>query len=163
MSRLERKFEKEEGIYTTSSGNYSTGIIGALIGALIGAVPWVLVYVYGGWILSILAIVIGMASYFGYKLLKGVKGRGAVIIVITTSLLSVALATFVVIPLLLLRKDGYIVSLDNLEALYSNSDFTAAIIKDGAVSLIFASLGLTGVVPKIKADFPKGEEIKNEE
>ena len=50
--------------------NYALGIIGALIGAFIGAVPWVLMYVFANMMYSILAILIVLCSFYGYKLTK---------------------------------------------------------------------------------------------
>ena len=39
-------------------GSYLTGIIGAIIGGAIATIPWVLAYVYGNVMLSLLAVLI---------------------------------------------------------------------------------------------------------
>ena len=50
--------------------NYLIGMIGALVGALIGAIPWVLMYVFGNMMYAILAILIVICSFYGYKITK---------------------------------------------------------------------------------------------
>lgn len=40
--------------------NYVLGILGGLLGGIVAAIPWVLMYVYGGYILSILAALIAL-------------------------------------------------------------------------------------------------------
>ena len=47
--------------------SYFTGIIGALIGGIIASIPWVLVYVYGNMMLSLLAVLIAAGEFYGYK------------------------------------------------------------------------------------------------
>ena len=39
-------------------GSYVTGIIGAILGGTIATIPWVLAYVYGNVMLSLLAVII---------------------------------------------------------------------------------------------------------
>ena len=50
--------------------NYLLGIIGAIIGAFIGAIPWILMYVFGNMMYAILAILIVICSFYGYKITK---------------------------------------------------------------------------------------------
>ena len=47
------------------------GIIGALVGAIIFSLPWILIYVYANYMLSILAAIIGFGSLTFYKLFGG--------------------------------------------------------------------------------------------
>ncbi len=46
--------------------NYFTGIIGGIIGGLIATLPWILMYVYGNMILSLLAIVVAIGVLKDY-------------------------------------------------------------------------------------------------
>ena len=65
--------------------NYLKGFIGGLIGAIIFGIPWVVMYVYGGYILSILALLIGYGAYKFYKLFGGktTKKTGLIITIIS--------------------------------------------------------------------------------
>ena len=45
---------------------YLPGIIGALLGGLIASIPWILMYVYGEMMLSLLAIIIALGALKGY-------------------------------------------------------------------------------------------------
>lgn len=54
------------------NNNYLKGFIGSLVGAIVFSVPWLLMYVYGGYILSILAFVIGIGSFKFYKMFGGI-------------------------------------------------------------------------------------------
>ena len=48
---------------TKKQGNYLTGIIGATIGGFIATIPWVLAYVYGNMMLSLLAVLIAAGEF----------------------------------------------------------------------------------------------------
>lgn len=50
---------------------YLTGILGAIVGGAIATIPWVLVYIYGGMMFSILAALIAADELYGYKIAKG--------------------------------------------------------------------------------------------
>ena len=55
--------------------SYFMGIIGALLGAFVATIPWILLYIYGNMMLSILAFVIGYGALYGYKLFHGVVDK----------------------------------------------------------------------------------------
>ncbi len=77
------------------SSGYFTGFIGALLGAVVGTVPWILVAIFAELYVGWLGFLIGWASLFGYKLLKGVKNRGyALTIIFACSILCILLAQF---------------------------------------------------------------------
>ena len=130
--------------------NYLTGIIGAFIGGMIASIPWILVYVYGNMILSLLAIIIAFGALKGYQLLKGYEDNKLPIIIVIISLVCVTISTLVIIPLLLLAKEGYAVSFESLKILYTSSEFFGAIIKDYIISIIFTLLGISGTIANIK-------------
>lgn len=129
---------------------YFIGIIGALIGGLVASLPWILMYVYGNMILSLLALPIALGAWKGYQLLKGKEDNKLPYIVAVVSVVCVTVATLVIIPLLLGVKEGWTFSLDTLESLYNFDEFKTAIIKDYAISVLFTFMGIGGVLGKIK-------------
>lgn len=137
---------------------YITGILGGLIGGFIASVPWILMYVYGNMILSLLAIIIAIGVLKGYQICKGKVDNKLPVIIIVISLLCVTVSTLLIIPLLLLGKEGLEVSLQNLQTLYAYDQFMAAIMKDFAVSVIFTVLGISGVVANVKKQISEGAE-----
>lgn len=129
---------------------YLIGILGALIGGLVASLPWILVYVYGDMILSLLALPIALGAWKGYQLFKGKEDNKLPYIIAAISVLCVTVATLVIIPLLLGVEGGWTFSLDTLESLYNFADFKAAILKDYAISVLFTFMGIGGILGKIK-------------
>lgn len=127
-------------------------VIGALIGAIIGTIPWILVYVYLGYILSILSFVIAIISLKGYELLGGKKNKNTVYLIIISSFIAITIATFILIPLLVNLKNGLGFSIDKLKLLYTNNNFFSTIIGDYIISVLFTILGIGGVIRSLKND-----------
>lgn len=125
-------------------------IIGSMVGGLIATLPWVLVYVYGNMMYSFLAVLVAMGALFGYQLFKGDINKSLPTKIVVVSLLSITIATLVVIPCLLLAHEGADVSITNFKYLYSNSDFIKGIISDYIISVLFTLLGISGVIKSIK-------------
>ena len=125
-------------------------MIGAMLGGLIATLPWVLVYVYGNMMYSILAVLVAMGALFGYQLFKGEVNRSLPIKIVVVSLLSITIATLVIIPCLLLAHEGAAVTINNFKYLYSDNDFIGGIITDYIVSVLFTLLGISGVIKSIK-------------
>lgn len=125
-------------------------MIGAVLGGLIATMPWVLVYVYGNMMYSILAIFVAMGALCGYQLFKGEINKDLPIKIVIVSLLSITIATLVIIPCLLLAHEGAIVNFNNFKYLYSDSDFIKGIISDYVISVLFTLLGISGVIKSIK-------------
>lgn len=142
--------------------SYLTGILGGLVGGFIASVPWILMYVYGKMILSLLAIIIAMGALKGYQLCKGKVNKSLPLIITIISLICVTVSTLVIIPVLLIEKQGANVSIDTLKFLYSYGDFTTAIMKDYIISVLFTFLGISGVISNIKKQLNDGatENIK---
>ncbi len=136
------------------------GIIGAVIGAAVATIPWVLMYVYGEMILSLLAILIAVGALFGYQLFKGKVTKQLPIIISIISLVMVIFATLVVIPLLLLGRESLPMTLDNLTLLYEQDAFKEAIFKDLIFSIVFTVLGISGVISNIKKQLAEGKTAK---
>lgn len=132
--------------------NYVKGIIGGIIGGLIASIPWILVYVYGNMLLSILAFIIAYGVNYGYRFFKGKVDKHLPKIVTISSLLIVVLVTLVIIPLLLLYKEGYYANFSNLQILYGDSTYMSAVLKDLLISILFTFLGISGIVKQIKEE-----------
>ena len=134
------------------------GIIGALIGGLIASIPWIVFYVYFKMLWSILAFPIAFFSYLGYKLFKGKQSNKLSLIITLISIFTITIVTLIIIPLLLLIKDG--VSLSNFQLLYKSTEFKKALFEDYIFSLLFTLLGISGLVVKINQKDIKYSERK---
>ena len=130
--------------------NYLQGIVGAIIGGLIATIPWILVYVYGKMLFFFLAMLIALGAYRGYTLFKGKITKKTPIIIAIISFALVIIATLVIIPIWLMAKEGVVINIDNFKAVYSNSNFVSAIIRDLVISILFTFLGIGGVISNIK-------------
>lgn len=147
--------------------NNLLGILGAILGAFIGAIPWILVYVYGNLMFSVLAFIIALASFKGYTLLKGKVTKHTSLIIGIISVLTVIISTVIIIPCLILLQKGFVVNMESLSSLYNNSAFVSSIIRDLIIAVIFTILGMSGVISEIKRlslneDYKK-QEVKEEE
>ena len=127
--------------------SYFMGIVGALLGGVVATIPWILLYIYGNMMLSILAFVIGYGALYGYKLFHGIVDKNTSWIITIVSLISVTVATLVVIPLWILHNQGYVISFEN-----TMSAFKSAILRDFVISIVFTLLGISGVISKIKQE-----------
>ena len=70
------------------SGNYVTGLIGALLGGVVGSIPALLCLYFLEYYVGILYMLIPMAAYYGYKLFKGKMNRAALVCSIAGALFS---------------------------------------------------------------------------
>lgn len=143
--------------------NYMKGIIFALVGAAVGTIPWVLLYVYGNVMIAIVSALIAICSYQGYKMSKAIIDKKLPIIISICSLLSITLATFVVIPLMLLAKEDLDATFENLKYLYEYGEFVSAIVGDYVISILFTFLGIGGIVSNLNKQIKNGvnrEDIK---
>ena len=141
---------------------YLLAIVGSLIGGILLTVPWILVYVYGNMMFSVLAVFIAWGALKGYTLCKGKINDKLPTIITVISLLSVTVAVLVIIPLMLLYKEGYDVNLRNFEILYNSPDFTSALTRDYIISIVFTFLGISGIVSNIKRQILSNQEVKIE-
>ena len=142
--------------------SYLTGILGAIVGGAIATIPWVLVYIYGEMMFSILAVLIAAGELYGYKIAKGKINKKLPIILMVIALIIVTVTTLVIIPTLLIAKEGIAVNLTNISRLYENSEFATAMMKDFIISLIFTILGASIVTANIKKQLENndGQDVK---
>lgn len=136
------------------------GILGAIIGAIIGALPWLFVYVYGNYIISVLAVFVAVCANFLYRKFGGEVNKRLPMTLSIISVLTIAVMTFLVVPCLLIKKEGYSLNGYTLGLLYNDSEFMTALFHDLFISIIFAILGIVPVVNNIKREV--GLEIKSE-
>lgn len=128
------------------------GTIGALLGGFLFTIPWILLYVYGQMLFSILAAFIAFGALLGYKKFGGVVDKKTPAIIIIVSLIVIIVTTLIIIPLCLLKQNGFIVSWNNLEFIYNNEKFREAIMHDLIISILFTILGISGVISKLKQE-----------
>ena len=141
-----------------AKGSYITGIIGAVMGGIIATIPWILVYVYGQMMFSILAALIAFGEYYGYKIARGKVNKKLPVILMVMALVIVSITTLVVIPGLLIHNEGIAVTTENIQRLYQNSEFSTAIVKDFVISFIFTILGASIVTSNVKRKLSNNEE-----
>lgn len=153
---------EEEVIKKEKTGSYLTGIIGAIIGGIIATIPWILVYVYGSMMLSILAAIIAGGEFLGYKICKGKIDKKLPIIIMVIAVIIVMVTTLAIIPALLIQKQGLPVSITNVQKLYGSSEFSTAITKDCIISVVFTILGASIITSNIKKQLENndGKEVK---
>lgn len=75
------------------TGNYFTGLLGALVGAVLGAVVWAIV-LQMGYVAALVGLLIGFLAEKGYNLCKGKQGKGKIVILIVAVIVGVVLGTF---------------------------------------------------------------------
>ena len=141
--------------------NYFNGILGAFIGGLIATLPWILAYVYGNMIIAALAVIIAIGALKGYQLLNGKVDKKLPIIIAIVSLLCVTISTLVIIPLLLLLKEGVGATFSNLKIFYETSEVFTALMGDYVISVLFTILGMSGVIKSIKNEIEKNKDKEN--
>ena len=134
------------------SNKFFKGIIGSILGAIIFSIPWILIYVYANYILSILSAIIAYGSLLFYKKFGGEITKKTSVVITISSLLAITLATFVIIPLCLIVKEGYGLSFEYYQRLFASSDFVSAIMHDYIISVIFTFLGISGVIASINKE-----------
>lgn len=141
--------------------NYLLGIVGALVGAMIGAIPWILMYVFANMMYAILAILIVICSFYGYKITKAKIDKKLPVILSIASFISITVTMFVIIPICMMVQNNVEVSLETFQFLYSYNDFLTAMIGDYVVSLIFGIVVISGIIINLNKQIKNGVESKD--
>lgn len=136
-------------------GSYLSGTFGAFLGSAIGAVVWALV-LYGGYVASLVGLLIGWLAEKGYNLLKGKQGKGKVVILILAVIFGVLLGTFAADALSLagmisngeLLGWGYGDIPEMFLILLSDSEYLTATLGNIGMGLVFAALGVFALLRK---------------
>lgn len=79
------------------NGSYFTGFIGALLGTVAGLLPSVFTALSMDTIYALLFALVPMAAMWGYKKFNGKSTKGAIVIVVILSLLSVFVLQFMIL------------------------------------------------------------------
>lgn len=138
--------------------NYVLGVIGALVGALVGAIPWVLMYVFANMMYSLLAILIVLGSFYGYKLTKAKIDKKLPVILSITSFISITVTMFVVIPMCLIMHEGFGFNIDYFVELYQYEEFTSALLTDYVVAILFCLIVIGGIVYNLHKQIKEGKD-----
>ncbi len=146
----EKKVINQDETKEKAKGSYLAGIAGAIIGGAIGAIPWILVYIYGNMMLSLLAVLIAAGEFYGYKLFKGKMTKLTPAIIMMIAIVIVSVATLLVIPAITLGNEGISVNVNTIKALYQNSTFIQGITHDFAISVVFTILGASVITASLK-------------
>lgn len=146
------------------TGTYLTGAIGAVLGALLGAVVWAVVLL-GGYVASLVGLLIGWLADKGYNLFKGRKGKGKIVILVIAIILGVVVGTIGadIITLAQMINAGELTEatvadipmIVTLTFLY-DAEYRSATLGNMAMGLLFAALGVYYIV--IRA----GKEVAGE-
>ena len=140
---------------------YVLGVIGALVGAFVGAIPWILMYVFANMMYSILAILIVLGSFYGYKLTKAKIDKKLPVILSIASFISITVTMFIIIPMCLMAQEDLPVTLENLLALYQYDEFTSAMMTDYMVSIIFCLIIIGGIIYNLNKQIREGVDSKD--
>ena len=159
---IAKEIKNSDNKKVETSGNYFTGIIGAIIGGAIGAVPWIIAYIYGNMMIALLAILIAGGAYYGYKLFKGKITKKVTIIITIISIIIVALVTLLIIPAILIHTEGMNTNMATIQYLYQDEEFKAGIINDTLIAIVFTIVGAAVVNASIKKDIEEGTTKKEQ-
>ncbi len=152
------KIASGEAISNNPQGSYITGTIGAIIGGAIASLPWVLVYVYGNMIVAILAVLIALGAFYGYKIAKGKMGKGLPAIIAIVSVGIIVLLTTIICPLVILADLGVEPSFETIQRVYEDEKMASAIMQDALVSIAFTIIGIAGTIKSMRMQIKAGSK-----
>ena len=132
---------------TAKKGSYFLGIIGGALGGLILATLVTFGYSFTELIYSLaLTIVIPIAEFYGYKLLKGEMDSKLPKILEILTIIVITVMMFVILPAVLLVKFGLPITWEEISSIYANRNIFMTILQDYLLSVVFAGLGTYIVV-----------------
>lgn len=88
---------KDSVEHNLQNGSYLTGFFGALLGTIAGLLPSIFTALSMDTIYALLFALVPMAAMWGYKKLNGKSSKGAIVIVVILSLLSVFALQFMIL------------------------------------------------------------------
>ena len=155
--KMTRDIESEETERREAdTGNYFTGLLGALAGSAIGAVLWAVVLSLG-YVASLVGLVIGWLSEKGYNLFKGKQGKAKIAILIVAVIFGVLLGNFAsdAFTLFTMIQGGELPGMVLADIpgmilllLLSEPEYRSATISNVLMGLLFAGLGVFSLLRK---------------
>jgi len=128
------------------TGNYLTGFIGAFLGATLGGIVWGLVLLIG-YVAAVVGLLVGFLAEKGYTLLKGKRGPGKIVILVLAVIFGVVFGTFFSDAVTLLKEGADLEDIPFLfELLFYDSEYVSATVGNIVLGLIFAGLGVFGLL-----------------
>lgn len=152
--------QEEQSLKEESTGSYLTGALGAIGGALIGSVVWALVLQLG-YMASLVGLLIGFLAEKGYNLAKGKQTKGKIAVLIVAIILGVLAGTVAsdAITLAQMISAGELPGITygqipKLIAFLTVNDpeYLRATIVNCGMGLLFAALGVFGILRKTKRE-----------
>lgn len=132
------------------TGNYITGLLGALAGSALGAIAWAAVLSLG-YIASVIGLLIGFLAQKGYDLAHGKQGRGKVVILILAVIFGVLLGNLGsdAFTCFTMIQDGELPGLATGDIplliwlmLTEDAEYRGYFVKNVLMGLLFAALGV---------------------
>lgn len=148
------------------SGNYFTGIIGALLGAIAGAALWLLIS-YLGFYASIVGFVMAFLAQSGYRLFKGKIGRGMPLVILVAVVLGIFAANTVEIAIGLAQDPeigltfGEALIVAPLAYIDTELFYVGKVWLNSGVGLLFALMGSWRTIRNLASE-AKGETYEIE-
>lgn len=158
--------EEEQSVKDADTGNYLTGLLGALAGSALGAVVWAIV-LNAGYVASLVGLLIGWLADKGYNLLKGKQGKAKLAILIVAVIFGVVVGTFgayvLMVVTMINNGETYMTYADIpafLMILLGDEEFRGAAMADILQGLLFAALGVFALLWKANKDV-SGIKVEN--
>lgn len=136
------------------TGSYVSGAIGAFLGAALGAVVWAVVLL-GGYVASLVGLLIGWLSDKGYRLAHGKNGKGKLAILIVMIILGVVMGTLgasaISMAMEISESPELGLTYGDIPTLMlllfmENTEYSGMILSNIGMGLLFAALGVYWLV-----------------
>ena len=124
-----------------TTGSYAKGTLGAVLGGIIGIIPWIIFHLLG-FVAALSGLIMAYLCYYGYKLLKGKRGKGMLVIIVVVLIVFTYLAVLVNTGISVyqeLAMPGYDIDFGALVSLILASPFSPEFFDTGQ---IWAAIGM---------------------
>jgi len=132
---------REQAENALHSGNYVTGLIGAVIGGLVACIPTVIVW-FMGYLVGWLYALVPLGAYYGYKLFKGRMNRGAFVCTCIASVIHLFTIEQLIFYFMIHQEWDIWPSIFDTFALYWSFMSISDAFSDMAMSIVFMVIGL---------------------
>ncbi len=129
---------------------YFKACLGGLLGGVVAALPWLILYMFGGYIVSILAFLIALGVNYGYRKFKGRVNRKLPMIIIIISVFILILIDLVIVPIYFLISSKIAVSFESIINLILSEFYWKTMLRELAISTVFVAAGIFKTVNDIK-------------